>query len=56
MNIYVSYEQFKNVSAIAGALVRYMDNGMMFRAVSSISGHPQSHVYDAVKAPMLLVL
>ena len=51
MNIYVSYAQFKNVSAIAGALVRYMDNETMFRAVSSVSGHPQNHIYDAVKAP-----
>ena len=51
MNIYVSYAQFKNVSAIAGALVRYMDNGLQFRAVSSIAGHPQNHVYDATTPP-----
>ena len=51
MNIYVSYAQFKNIGTLAGVGVRYMDNGVQFRAVSSVSGHPQSYVYDAVTAP-----
>lgn len=51
MNISVTYAQFKNIGAIAGAGVRYMDNATQFRAISSISGHPQIYIHDAAVAP-----
>ena len=51
MNITVTYTQLKNVGALAGVGVRYMDNGMQFRAIASISGHPQIYIYDSASAP-----
>lgn len=51
MNISVNYTQFKNIGALVGVGVRYMDNGSQFRAISSISGHPQTYIYDSTAAP-----
>ena len=51
MNISVTYAQLKNIGTIAGAGVRYMDNGTLFRAIASISGHPQIYLYDSAAAP-----
>lgn len=51
MNIGVSYAQFKVFGGLAGALVRYSVNQDIFRAVTTVTGHPTIYFYDALAMP-----
>lgn len=51
MNLPVTYAQFKALAALAGLTVSYMDNGAQFRAIATITGHPEVYLYDALTAP-----
>lgn len=51
MNVSVTYAQLKTMGGLAGANVRYTEITDDFRAICSLSGHPEVYVYGATSKP-----
>lgn len=56
MNIIVTYAQLKTMGGLAGSSVRYTDNSDIFRGICSISGHPETYIFDAPSKPQTWAL